>query len=60
MRLLAVVVLVFVGSYNTTTPVRAEQSNSCQVCRDMYKACHYSPATCKIEYERCLKMCGRK
>ena len=63
MRILAVVMLVFIGFCNTNTPVRAEQSSSCQKqCRDQQRACtaNYLAKTCKTEYDICMKVCGRK
>src|SRR5438128_6848447 len=42
--------------------VRAEQSKSCQQCRDQQQACskNYAGKVCKTEYDICMKSCQAK
>lgn len=41
--------------------VQAQQP-SCKVCSDQQSACmkNYAGPTCKIEYQMCMKSCGKK
>ena len=61
MRTIAVL-LILVGLCTLDTAARAEESSSCQKCRDQQRACmaNYSGKTCKTEYEISMKSCRQK
>ena len=59
MRPLALVVAVFCC---TNYSARAQTVESCKTCRDHNRVClqNYSQATCKSEYDVCMKHCREK
>ena len=62
MRFVAILVLVLLGLSSTSKPLRAASADACKQCRDHQRACmsNYPGPTCKTEYERCMKSCGKK
>ena len=56
------VILVLLAVCSIGTPLRAEPSGDCKVCREQHKACvlAHSKAACATEYEVCMKHCRRK
>jgi hypothetical protein len=62
MKLIAPAILVVFGLCSITTPVQAQQSNSCKQCREQQQACvkNYAGKTCKTEYDICMKSCQKK
>ena len=62
MRAIAVLLLILVGFCAAGSAAGAEESSSCQKCRDQQRACmaNYSGKTCKTEYDICIKACQRK
>ena len=60
MRVLAIAAaLVFIGLCGT--PTESWSQSSCKACGDQQKACraNYSAATCKKEYDICMKGCKK-
>jgi hypothetical protein len=62
MRTITIVMLALIGFCNFSNPLRAEQSSDCKECRESLRACTqaHSQQTCKMEYDRCMKICQRK
>jgi hypothetical protein len=60
MRILAIALLMLVGTFTNIGSARAQ--TSCKVCADQQKACmkNYAGPTCKSEYQMCMKSCGKK
>jgi hypothetical protein len=52
--------LAVVGAYAMLDAARAQ--SSCKVCADQQKACvkSYGGATCKTDYQMCMKSCRKK
>ncbi|MBR0799963.1 hypothetical protein JQ615_31815 [Bradyrhizobium jicamae] len=59
MRILAIALLMLVGSLTSIASARAQ--TSCKVCADQQKACmkNYAGPTCKTEYQMCMKSCKK-
>ena len=59
MRILAISVLMLVGSLTSIDGAHAQ--TSCKVCADQQKACmkNYAGPTCKTEYQMCMKSCKK-
>jgi hypothetical protein len=62
MQAIAATIIVLLGLGSVATDVRAEQSKSCQQCREQRQACskNYSGNVCKTEYDICMKSCQGK
>jgi hypothetical protein len=61
-RVIAITVFVLLNSFATDNAAWARSSNSCKQCSDEQKTCqaNYSAATCKSQYDLCMKSCGKK
>ena len=59
MRILAIALLMFIGSFGGMDAARAQ--SSCKVCADQQAACmkNYAGPTCKSEYQMCMKSCKK-
>jgi hypothetical protein len=60
MKRLVMTLLAVVGAYVTFDVAQAQ--SSCKVCADQQKACvkSYGGATCKTDYQMCMKSCRKK
>ena len=60
MKRLVMVFLLAVGAYATLDAALAQ--SSCKACADRQKACvkSYGGATCKTDYQMCMKSCRKK
>ena len=60
MKRLMLAFLVVVGGYAMLDAAQAQ--SSCKVCADKQKACvkSYGGATCKTDYQMCMKSCRKK
>jgi hypothetical protein len=60
MRIFAMTLVVFVGSFAANGAAQAQ--SSCKVCSEQQAACmkNYAGPTCKSEYKMCMKSCGKK
>jgi hypothetical protein len=59
MRIVAIALLMLVGSFGSMNAARAQ--SSCKVCADQRSACmkNYAGPTCKSEYQMCMKSCKK-
>jgi hypothetical protein len=61
MRMLAIVAFVLIGLCATPTESWSQGGDSCKACADQQKPCraNYAAATCKKEYDICMKGCKK-
>lgn len=56
---LVLILAIAVDLLVVASPVQAQ---SCKTCAEQQKACmkNYAGPTCRIEYQMCMKACGKK
>jgi hypothetical protein len=61
MRVLAFTSLILAGLCGAIATAQAQQP-SCKLCSEQQRACmkNYAGATCKSEYQMCMKSCSKK
>ena len=61
-RTAALLFALVTAAFSFSTGAHAQPSSSCKQCEEQKKACqrNYSAATCKTEYQICLKSCKKK
>jgi hypothetical protein len=62
MRIFAVVMLMLLSFLGPGRTAKAETSSACKQCGNEQQTCraNYSAATCKSQYDLCMKSCGKK
>jgi len=62
MRLAALITLVLFCQLSVATYLRAAEPAACKECRDFQRAClqAHSKASCKTDYDICMKHCRQK
>jgi hypothetical protein len=62
MQAIAVLSVVLVVSFATSTLARAQQTSDCKSCREYQQAClkNHTRDACNNEYNICMKYCRKK
>ncbi len=62
MRIFVMALLLLSADLLASAGAVQAQQPSCKVCSDQQSACmkNYAGPTCKIEYQMCMKSCGKK
>jgi hypothetical protein len=61
-RAIVITPVVLGAICGAVSPIHAQQSDDCKLCREDYRACKqaHSESACRSNYDICMKHCRRK